>query len=507
VAYAHDIKQGARVLDEDWPGAEGETRRKVPTLLVYSKKSATPTKEPARLSSSQSMLRASSRPTLTSSLSSWGFKCSEPSEQNSNLKETKQFFKLFLDDDYLRRLKERSSNVDISHEDVCMWYKDFLTKLYQHIKSYFMAKKPDLWRSKVRFVFSVPTTWTEARVVDRFKAIIRDAGFGTESNHSAAVSMTESQAAAVATITEKDHLLKRGQTVMVVDAGGGTTDLAMLQVQSMQGQPLKLKSIHHVTGRTVGSTHIDGDFRQYAKAKINKLNETEIASGRPAKIKDVDAVVNQMSADRTFQRHKHYLSPEILEDDVPFQVAIPGLSTTHADLGIENGNLSFRPSEMAKFFNKRLETVYEAIDEQFRALSTLDTLSERERKVDFMILSGGLGSSKYVMDKIQRRYCSTQSNSRYHGMELLQAAQPQTVVCQGLVIDEMSTIHNKTKPLQNWISHRSYGIVGIKEFDRKIHLERDRIRGDDVLDRTGNSYVDNQITWVVDKVSIITSAS
>lgn len=78
---------------------------------------------------------------------------------------------------------------------------------------------------------------TSLRVVRAFNTVIRDAGFGVEgSRHKAEVDLTEAEAAAVATLKTSTVRFDLGSLFLSVDAGGGTTDIALMQVTSADQQ-------------------------------------------------------------------------------------------------------------------------------------------------------------------------------------------------------------------------------------------------------------------------------
>lgn len=72
----------------------------------------------------------------------------------------------------------------------------------------------------------------------------------------------EPECAAISTLLENPTLLatdaKVGNNIMIVDAGAGTIDIAVLQVQSHR--PLKVRQIQLSSGKQLGSTKVDQAF-------------------------------------------------------------------------------------------------------------------------------------------------------------------------------------------------------------------------------------------------------
>ena len=170
----------------------------------------------------------------------WGFECPPPGSTEHGM--VKDRFKLYLVEDLFQKaLRCLGDHPPGNFEDVKMWFGDFLTALYKEIKKY-ISKKLELddWRAaKVEYLFSVPTTWyNHPEVLEMFKAIAAKAGFGESEEHSVQISLSEAEAAVVYTAASQRnrHLvgrsasladdlsrLRQGNTVLVCDAGGGTT--------------------------------------------------------------------------------------------------------------------------------------------------------------------------------------------------------------------------------------------------------------------------------------------
>ena len=483
VAYAWNESMDVKLIQDDWPGSEGVAQKKVPSIVVYEADSEKRPRSSSRRSSMNPVAKEWK-------LSSWGFEAQEENERNNPKKEAHTFWKLFLDE---KVVKAAFGNKELlfTQKDVARWYEDFLRGLYNHVKAHFESTRPKLWRSDVQFVFSVPTTWEED-VIDRFKTCFTNAGFGKLPGHTAQVTLTEAQAAAVCTANEQNDEFEKGQLLLICDAGGGTTDIALLQVNSGHGEHLGLKQIDKVYGKRAGSTQIDQDFEDHVRSLLERLQKDH-----PGMVQNVNLTARSMAASRPFQVQKCTLGSKV--STIPFGVPITGcpsnFSHTHSD--IENGKLMFTPKKMAALFDKRLDTIFSAIDMQLQNLQKLDG----SRQVDYMVLSGGLGSSQYVKKKLEERYCKEKKYSNAAEMTILRAETPQLVVAKGLVIDQLRTQgkdNNRTSVLQNWISPRSYGILCVRPWDPKSHLEQDKETPDDL---TGKVYARNQIQWVIKKVS------
>lgn len=159
---------------QKWPGKEDKTENKVPTSLIYH----------------------------GDKLQSWGFLCDNLDQSDYPDPKRQQYFKLWLDRHHLQEVFAGTHGP--SHEEVKKWFTDFLKKLYHHIKRTFLdGPYATEWKSKVDFIFSVPTTWKTQNVFSTYKECIQEAGFKNRKNHNFSIGLTEAEAAAVYTFRSK----------------------------------------------------------------------------------------------------------------------------------------------------------------------------------------------------------------------------------------------------------------------------------------------------------------
>ncbi|KAK8927786.1 hypothetical protein VCV18_004272 [Metarhizium anisopliae] len=227
-------------LVSDWPGGGAD---KVPTILA---KEAT---EKDRM---------------------WGFLCNHLDESSKW-----RFLKLSLDREpgQLKGTPWAPNSTSEAHALV----EDYLRQVYRHIRRSIPGEiandTPGLqgWDSwGIDFVFSVPGTWSPL-VVHRFLETARRAGFGGQAHHRVVPGLTESVAAVVAT-SDRNIPLVEGDAVLSIDAGGGTTDLAFVTVQSMT--PIMMKQVLPATAIGVGSVMIDLTFKNLVEARLDDYTKS-----------------------------------------------------------------------------------------------------------------------------------------------------------------------------------------------------------------------------------------
>lgn len=149
---------------QHWPGKlHNELSNKVPTRLQYDQ--------------------------YTKQVKKWGFQCNHDEDGT----DVKEFFKLHLDPNY----DDQRPNAP-KVEDARRWLRDYLRCIYNHVREIFSDSFPRWTAQRTEFVFSVPTTWNNPRMIADIEAIITDAGFGSAgAEHRTRIGLTEAEAAAV----------------------------------------------------------------------------------------------------------------------------------------------------------------------------------------------------------------------------------------------------------------------------------------------------------------------
>lgn len=115
-----------------------------------------------------------------------------------------------------------------------------------------------------------------------------------------------------------------------------------------------------------------------------------------------------------------------------------------------------------------------------------------------MILSCGLGSSRYVRDCIQHELLKL-PHPYAHQIQILQAPEPQLVVVKGLLFDRLQKLDSRFAPvIVSRIARASYGFVCKTRYNPGIHTN-EMVQ---VHPFYGELYAIGQIDWLIKKVSI-----
>ncbi|KAF2678256.1 hypothetical protein K458DRAFT_317433 [Lentithecium fluviatile CBS 122367] len=150
--------------------------------------------------------------------------------------------------------------------------RDLLTSYLNHCKHVLQMDHDFHERSSVEVVFCVPVCWSlqaNAIMSNCVTAAMARAKFGITANSQAAnlFMVNEAEAAATNALSSAFYDLKRREIFLLVDCGGGTTDLGLYRVA--HAHPLRLETeLSDPTGAAVGATDLNERMRQYALAQL-----------------------------------------------------------------------------------------------------------------------------------------------------------------------------------------------------------------------------------------------
>ncbi|KAF2476930.1 uncharacterized protein BDR25DRAFT_208753 [Lindgomyces ingoldianus] len=454
-----------------WPGRTQANENKVPTLLVYPQGSSTP--------------------------SSWGFLAETAQEQGGDGSESREWFKIMLDEDLLEQMRRTSndpSKVPRIHE-VEKWYSycDYFRFLYRCIEARLKGELACRWEdANIEFIFSVPTTWKPNPTVERFRSIISRAGFGQVASHSAVIGLTEAEAAAVHTARNTPAIFQENDILFVCDVGGGTTDLSVFRVRNTNsfGGSLNLQQIDTVFGATIGSAQLDSLFEKFVLERLQLANRI-----LPMALEDLSQTAWEMRISKEYQNAKcDYGSDESFADTETFSVRVPKLDRQYMNdqYGIRGGDMNFRRDDLRQFFDAQIVKLFDMIDKQFVRLQQ----KLPQEQVAHMVLSGGLGNSAYVRDRLRDRYASgNASHFNARNLQIRVAPDPQLVVCKGNVADRVQKLKNGQSVLGWRCCRSSYGTLCKMVYNPQNPAHHGARTQLDPLD--GQIYIMDYIDWFI----------
>jgi len=422
----------------------------------------------------------------------WGF----AAERSDNGRPTdvlyKEYFKIFLDPKELKRVTEKApENAPASMQEVEKMYLDYLTCLYNHIKAILSGLEfPDRpWEQVViEYIFSVPTTWTDQNVIERFRNIAQAAGFGSVRSHQLTIGLTEAEAAAVHVSKGQPKLFSAGDVLLMCDAGGGTTDLSVLQISSNVADILDLRQVDYVNGKAIGSVAIDDDFCNLVSERLFKAD-----AERPLGLNedDIHQQAWEVSLNSFFQDTKCSFGDSNSRNFASTDTfACPLRRVPYAYVndkrGIRGQEIKITFQALQTIFDKQVDKLFRHIDSQIKRVA--------RHRIRYLILSGGLGHSQYVQQRLKQRYETDMEAG--HAILVRVANDPQLAVCIGLVRDRVQRLDSGRSALSVRVCRESYGVqcdIDVTKGDQKLYGEARKEKDS----RDQKDYYKNCIRWLI----------
>ncbi|KAG5735573.1 Heat shock 70 kDa protein 12B [Termitomyces sp. T112] len=365
VAYGSSRIAGGQVQQIlHWPGSP-ETFRKIPTCLLYD--------EHGRILA-------------------WGLEAKNASPMPGTTR--CEWFKLFLEPHALRdpsAIDPRLPSLPPGKMAIDL-IVDFLSCLWEHAKDQITREigavadlnSADVW-------LTVPAAWDgKGCEIMREAAIsaglVQSARAGDTSWRDRLRIITEPEAAAVhcAQLTDL-HLLKPSQNFVVVDAGGGTVDLAVYKITGLMAN-LEIAEMCARSGANCGSLFLDLRFRELVKALLAE---------HPAHLDPASLAYFMHS----FSETEKLSYAGISDDHNMFHFTCFNVEDPHdPSVGLINGQLSIPGSLLRReVFDPVVGEVLQLVEDQIQRV---------DQRIDALLLVGGFAGSEYLKQRIEERFSS-----------------------------------------------------------------------------------------------------
>ncbi|KAG1146232.1 hypothetical protein G6F37_011918 [Rhizopus arrhizus] len=299
-----------------------------------------------------------------------------PNSRNSVL--LKQY-KLYLDENIAKDLPPLPNGLTIVEA-----ISDYLRAFYDHVMV--ELKKgfaKNYSHHQFRYCLTVPAMWS-----DKAKATMREAaimaGLIQEDDHRDRL-MLISEPEAAALYCEKkceQFNLKHNDRFMICDAGGGTVDLIVFEIDERSGRNLRECTKGH--GQSCGSVFLDRRMRKLLKKKFKEYLSTIPASAFESMMDTfVELIKPQFDG---------------VEDQfITLPASMNLASLNNPDIGLEDGMLCLTAAELKKdVFEPVIKEVLNLCEEQL----------QKAQRLEAIFLVGGFGSSNYLFERVQEEFGS-----------------------------------------------------------------------------------------------------
>lgn len=267
----------------------------------------------------------------------WGFLCdTQVGFEEQDHEEVFEWFKIYLDQTYVDRAKRHGlTDTPQSVQEAKKLTVDYLREVYKQTKRVIeMMSGP--WSNKhVEFIFSMPTTWTNQAILNEFKSVIQESWFGSEPTHTAKLELTEAEAVAVYTVKTAQIRFEKGDIFLVCDAGGGTTDLGLVEITQADPDVPRLEQVAAVQGVGIGSTVIDRAFQALVQRRIDQYPDVRHL---------LENVAFTLSRSQSFRAIKHNFGTAAGDQSTFYLQIDVHRDFVHPGLGINRGRMAFSKS-------------------------------------------------------------------------------------------------------------------------------------------------------------------
>ncbi|KAK0665366.1 putative heat shock protein family 70 protein [Cercophora samala] len=277
---------------------------------------------------------------------------------------------------------------------------------------------------------------------------------------------------------------RKNDCFIVVDAGGGTVDLACYKVVDIDydKKEMKLDQVGNPLGATCGSTCVDDDFEAFAAYQLGEKAWQQLTTEGAKHAAGGHTIMRPTlrGIQEKFQVIKH--SYDGKESGLTAPIYLPKSFAISEDMrGVSKGALSITPADLKKMFDRSVnKTVY-----LIQQAVTQIKLGE-ELPVKTVFLSGGFAQNKYLIQRV-KEFCTKQKIALEEGNGSWAA------VARGAIIKSLGVYTEKPKHVISCPRH--YGI----KVRRPFASYENHARSDIDVDVHGIQWATDQIRWFIQK--------
>ncbi|KAI1302181.1 hypothetical protein EDD11_005647 [Mortierella claussenii] len=323
----------------------------------------------------------------------------------------------------------------------------YLKKLHGHVMSELMKGFIKNYEpSQFQYCLTVPAMWS-----DSAKNTMRRAAIGAGLIHEGdppnrLILISEPEAAAMYCERMVDRFsLKHGDRFMICDAGGGTVDLIVFEVNEPPGQTRHLREVTRGHGASCGSVFLDANMERLLERKFRRYKKGIKACGWASLMDTFVDMVKPM-----------FNGQEDVLMQIPQATGLEDLNDP--DIGLEDGVLCVPVEEMkSEVFEPVISDVLDLVQKQLHQSQTCHAI----------FLVGGFGSSRYLEERIRQEFS--------HLVSLIAVPQrPELAVVRGAVYAGLNT-----KTINMRVARRWYGVDANMPFEEGVDPESKRITSHD----------------------------
>ncbi|KAI0918917.1 hypothetical protein AcW1_003564 [Taiwanofungus camphoratus] len=380
-----------------------------------------------------------------------------------------EWFKLHLRPNSMQ-LKDAHLPPMPDNKPVIQILADYLAYLYKCARNYISEAHPNgrqllQSESDIEFVLSHPNGWGGSQQSEMRRAAVM-AGLvpDTQGGQSRIHFVTEGEASLHFCITNglAEDVIKTGNSLMIVDAGGGTVDLSTYRITN--GSPVAAVESVAPDCLLQGSTFVNGRARSFLQGALKQ--------SRFGNEEDIRTMLDYFESST---------KPTFRNTEKPSYIKFGSLRDTDDKHDIKRGVLSLSGTEMAAFFRPSVQSIQQSIERQCK---------EAKAPVSIILLVGGFAASPFLRSQLQEY-------AQHAGLKLFcPENQPAKAVAEGAL----------SSYLDHYVSARvaryAYGSRCVVPFHPVVpeHAKRaDTVR----FDASGSPVIPNRFSTILPKGTLV----
>ncbi|XPS92354.1 hypothetical protein M3J09_001751 [Ascochyta lentis] len=371
----------------------------------------------------------------------------------------------------------------VEHKDVLT---DFLTYLFAHTREYLELHYSLKEDSSVEVTFCVPVCWPADAVSTLSQCVqkaMQKAKFGTDGTSPCHMFIVnEAEAQAMTALMDKLLGLKAGDTFMIIDCGGGTTDVGIYRIASTE--PLRLESeVNEATGAMIGSGDVNEAFRRFAYNDLK--NEDYLVDDKRGTT--LNSIIEMDLMHQFENTHKPAFGNA--SADVFYSFRLPQLRQSDTNPRITDGFYELTSADMEQLFKPSARGIRSLMIQQIAAARS------KEYDVDKLVVVGGFADSPYLIKYLKEslEYANAQMNTN---TELI--SPPRRTSATGVATGAIHRAMNKEHGPKR-IPRQSIGILRHIPYEPKARSYRQQVlRQKKTFNNTvGQMYIVDTIEWLI----------
>ncbi|KAJ2991945.1 hypothetical protein NUW58_g2336 [Xylaria curta] len=399
---------------------------------------------------------------------SWGFKIPAGVQ-------TIEWFKLLLlnDDDLQSHLRNSSHLYDAKKslqklgKTAVQLVGEYLGVLWEHVLEQIKNSKGEaiINGMPIQVILTVPAIWTDyAR--DRMREAAGLAGIFDYrvAGETTLLFVSEPEAAAIATMPELENRedLRVGDSLVVVDAGGGTVDIISYKINVLE--PLSVSECAEGGGALCGGIFLDKHFEALLKKAVGEASWNKMNGS------DVRRLMNN--------EWEHGIKQAFDGEPDFYTVELPSRAQTP--------ERQFSSDEIRPIFDKIANQIGGLVRKQIA-----EVRKKTSRLPKLVILVGGFGRSPYIFKYLKQNLGCLITVLQTRGDK------PWTAICRGAALFGAAGLSSDTvdgqQLVQSRIARLNYGIELRHPFIEGVHDPRDKVW----CNLTREWYASNQMQWFI----------